>query len=114
MNPHFCVVVGGCGGSGSIRDVLKIYHKRITCSCLKDKHSLARKTTPKMGACYNCGQMKERALLMVCSKCRIAHSQGSVKLQHGLCTGGIVLFVSKLINAGGNMACETNNIRNPR
>ena len=73
MNPHFCVVVGGCGGSGSIRDVLKIYRKRIICSCLKDKHSLARKTTPKMGACYNCGQMKERALLMVCSKCRIAH-----------------------------------------
>ena len=60
-----------CGGSGSIRDVLKIYRKRIFCSCLKDKHSLARKTTPKMGACYNCGQMKERVLLMVCSKCRV-------------------------------------------
>ena len=63
----------GCGGSGSIRDVLKIYRKRITCSCLKDKHSLARKTTPKMGACYNCGQIKDRALLSVCSKCRVCH-----------------------------------------
>ena len=61
-----------CGGGSSIRDVLKIYRKRISCSCLKDKHLLARKATPKMGACCNCGKMKERVLLMVCSKCRIS------------------------------------------
>ena len=60
-----------CGRSGSIRDVLKIYRKRTTCSCLKKMHLEVRKTLPKLGACYNCGQMKERVLLMVCSKCRV-------------------------------------------
>ena len=62
-----------CGGSGSVRDVLKIFRKRLSCSCLKKMHLEARRTAPKMGACYNCGQIKERVLLMVCSKCRIAH-----------------------------------------
>ena len=56
----------------SSRDVLKFYRKRLSCSCLKHKHLLARKTTPKMGACYNCGQTKNRAMLSVCSKCRIS------------------------------------------
>ena len=63
----------GLGGSGSVRDVLKFYRKRLSCSCLKKMHLEARKTTPKMGACLNCGQKKERALLSVCSKCRISH-----------------------------------------
>ena len=61
----------GCGGSCSVRDVLKFYRKRISCSCLKDMHLEARKTLRKVGACENCGQIKDRALLSVCSKCRV-------------------------------------------
>ena len=61
----------GCGGSCSVRDVLKFYRKRISCSCLKDMHLEARKTLPKLGICYNCGEKKERLSLMVCSKCRV-------------------------------------------
>ena len=63
----------GCGGSGSLRDLLKIYRKRTTCSCLKKMHLETRKTQPKIGSCYNCGQKKERTLLSVCSKCRVSH-----------------------------------------
>ena len=62
-----------CGESGAVRDELKIYRKRITCSCLKKMHLEVRKTFPKLGICYNCGEKKERSSLMVCSKCRVCH-----------------------------------------
>jgi len=61
-----------CGRSGPIRDVLKIYRKRLSCSCLKKMHLEVRKTLPKLGICKNCGEKKERSLLSVCSKCRIS------------------------------------------
>ena len=61
-----------CVGSGSFRDLLKIYRKRTTCSCLKKMHLETRKTQPKIGACYNCGKEKDRTLLSVCSRCRIS------------------------------------------
>jgi len=53
------------------RDVMKFYRKRMNCSCLKKMHLEARKTIPKMGKCDHCGVVKERALLMVCSRCMI-------------------------------------------
>ena len=62
-----------CRGSGFVRDLLKIYRKRLSCSCLKKMHLEARKTLPKMGGCKNCQQEKDRAMLSVCSKCRISH-----------------------------------------
>ena len=58
-------------GGGNMRDVLKFYSKRLSCSCLKKMHSEARKTLPKVGKCFHCGRVKERALFSVCSKCRI-------------------------------------------
>jgi hypothetical protein len=58
-------------GSSMKRDVLKFYRKRTTCYCLKGMHLEARKTLPKLGGCDHCGVVKERALLMVCSRCRI-------------------------------------------
>ena len=61
------------GGSSKRRDVLKFYRKRLSCSCLKKMHSVARKTMPKIGACNHCGLEKERVLLMVCSRCRVIH-----------------------------------------
>ena len=59
-------------GSGNMRDVLKFFRKRTSCKCLKAMHLDARKTLPKTGVCYHCEEVKERALLMVCSSCRIA------------------------------------------
>ena len=58
-------------GSSMKRDMLKFYRKRTTCSCLKGMHLDARKTLPKMGACYLCDEEKERSLLMVCGRCRV-------------------------------------------
>ena len=53
------------------RDLLKFFRKRMNCKCLKKMHLEARKTMPKLGSCHHCGVEKERALLMVCSRCRI-------------------------------------------
>ena len=58
---------------GNMRDVLKFYSKRTSCSCLKKVYSDARKTLPKVGKCFHCEETKERASLSVCSKCRINH-----------------------------------------
>ena len=58
--------------SGSnVRDLLKFFRKRVTCKCLKDMHLEARKYLPKLGECSKCNEVKQRALLMVCSRCRI-------------------------------------------
>ena len=59
-------------GSSSLRDELKFFRKRISCSCLKDMHLKMRKSCPKTGQCFGCDRTTERALLMVCSRCRIS------------------------------------------
>ena len=56
---------------GNLRDLLKFYSKRTSCSCLKKMYSDARKTLPKVGYCGSCCEIKERALHSVCSRCRI-------------------------------------------
>jgi len=58
-------------GHGNMRDILKFFSKRILCSCLSGMHSQTRKTLPKLGKCYHCKVEKERALLYVCSRCKI-------------------------------------------
>ena len=58
-------------GSSRLRDILKFFRKRTSCSCLKEMHLTARKTFPKIGQCFHCGECKERALLSVCSRCRV-------------------------------------------
>jgi len=55
------------------RDVLKYYRKRTNCSCLKKTHLYTRKTQPKLGSCFTCQVVKERSLLMVCSRCMVSH-----------------------------------------
>ena len=57
--------------SSAQRDLLKLYSKRITCSCLKEMYSNARKTLPKVGKCGHCKVENERVLLSVCSRCKI-------------------------------------------
>jgi len=58
-------------GSSARRDLLKFFRKRLKCKCLKKLHLEARKTQPKLGTCAHCNQVKERDLLMACSRCRI-------------------------------------------
>ena len=48
-------------GDNVIRDLLKLYSKRITCSCLKKMYSEARKTLPKVGSCKSCAKVMERS-----------------------------------------------------
>ena len=57
--------------TSQMRDLLKFYSKRITCSCLKEMYSEARKNMPKMGKCSYCNGVKERASLSICSRCRV-------------------------------------------
>ena len=59
------------GSTGDLRDLLKFFRKRLSCSCLKEMHLYARKTQPKLGRCSHCHVAKERSLLMVCSRCMI-------------------------------------------
>ena len=54
------------------REALKFFRKRTTCKCLKEMHLEARKTLPKLGGCMGCAEVKERRLLMVCSRCGIS------------------------------------------
>ena len=56
---------------GNLRDVLKSFSKRIYCQCLKEKYSVARTTLPKRGFCNYCKQVRVRAMLSVCSRCRV-------------------------------------------
>jgi len=54
------------------RDALKFFRKRISCSCLKALHLVARKSQPKTGRCIHCNAEKERVLLSVCGRCMIS------------------------------------------
>ena len=53
------------------RDLLKFFHKRTACSCLKERYSVVRKIFPKLGKCSHCKVVKARSLLMVCGRCKI-------------------------------------------
>ena len=59
-------------GGHSLRDMLKFFRKRTSCKCLKDMHLQARNTLPKVGMCYHCHEVKDDALLMVCSRCGVS------------------------------------------
>jgi len=53
------------------RDVLKVFYKRNTCSCLGNMYSESRRTFRKLGHCNHCQKVSERALLDVCSQCMV-------------------------------------------
>jgi len=65
------ISVSGYGIGLGIRDLLKFYRKRMSCSCLKRLHLEARKTHPKLWECHNCKVGMKREILMVCSRCMI-------------------------------------------
>jgi len=57
-------VVQGC-----YRTLVRLFCKRIPCSCLDCKYSEA-KMQPKIGICDYCNQQKERSSLMMCGGCK--------------------------------------------
>ena len=57
--------------SSYMRDALKFFSKRITCSCLNAIHQNARKTITKTGLCCGCDKEFKRVALSVCSRCMI-------------------------------------------
>lgn len=59
--------------SGSMRDGLKFFSKRVQCSCLKKVYQNARKTLPKIGECLHCEKEFERVALSVCGGCMVTH-----------------------------------------
>ncbi len=60
-------------GDGGKREIIRYFKKRITCSCLDKKNAHAKKAQPnRMSVCSHCGQSKERKLLKVCTRCKLA------------------------------------------
>lgn len=62
-------VIRKCNDLKYTRDALKFLSKRISCSCLKDMYSWARKEFWKLGLCHGCREEKERNAMLVCSRC---------------------------------------------
>ena len=57
-----------CGGE---REVVRFYLKRISCTCLKAKYSLLKKSQPtRISGCHTCKQVKVRSSMMVCGRCK--------------------------------------------
>ena len=57
-----------CGGE---REVIRFYLKRISCTCLKAKYSLLKKSQPtRSSGCSICKQVKVRSSMMLCGRCR--------------------------------------------
>ena len=59
--------------SGGEREVIRFYLKRISCTCLKAKYSLIKKSQPtRMSGCSICKQVKVRSSMMLCGRCKAA------------------------------------------
>jgi len=57
-------IVNGCQ-----RSLVKYFMNQIPCYCLNELYTQVRCTTPKMGKCWGCNQMKERSTLYICTGC---------------------------------------------
>jgi hypothetical protein len=56
---------------GEEREVVRFYLKRISCTCLKAKYSLIKKSQPaRISACSTCNHVKVRSSMMLCGLCR--------------------------------------------
>ena len=57
-----------CGGE---REIVRFFLKRISCTCLKAKYSLIKKSQPtRMSGCHTCKQVKVRSSMMLCGRCK--------------------------------------------
>jgi hypothetical protein len=56
---------------GGPREFIRFFLKRISCSCLKAKYSMIKKSLPiRMSECFTCKQSKELRSLMLCERCK--------------------------------------------
>jgi len=54
---------------GCQRSLVKFFVKQLPCKCLDGLYFQVRSTTPKMGKCWGCKQMKDRRSLYICTGC---------------------------------------------
>jgi len=53
------------------REIVRFYLKRISCTCLKAKYSLLKKSQPtRICECFTCKQVKVRSSMMLCGRCK--------------------------------------------
>jgi hypothetical protein len=65
-------LLAGDVNSGGEREIIRFYLKRISCTCLKAKYSLAKKSQPtRTSECNICKQVKVRSSMMLCERCRV-------------------------------------------
>jgi hypothetical protein len=58
-----------CGGK---REIIRFFLKRISCTCLKAKYSLIKKSQPtRICECFTCKQVKVRSSMMLCGRCKV-------------------------------------------
>jgi hypothetical protein len=55
----------------SPREVVKMFHRGSTCSCLKDLYYNLKDNTPKMLGCYGCREISDLKNIFEC-KCKTA------------------------------------------
>ena len=55
--------------NGCYRSLVKYFVIRTPCNCLDELYAQVKSTTPKVGKCMGCNQMKERAELYICTGC---------------------------------------------
>jgi hypothetical protein len=58
-----------CGGQ---REIIRFFLKRISCTCLKAKYSLVKKSQPtRISKCSTCKQVKVRSSMMLCERYKV-------------------------------------------
>ena len=60
---------------GHCYDIIKFFHKRIPCQCLKEMY-LQERPKPRLSICNNCKAKKDRSQLYQCNGCRYIHYCG--------------------------------------
>jgi len=56
---------------GKDRAVIRFFHKRLSCDCLKAKYAQSKRMEQKIGVCNTCRQTYLRMDLKICGVCRI-------------------------------------------
>ena len=56
---------------GKDRTVIRFFHKRISCDCLKVKYAQSKRLSQKVGVCNSCAKSFDLESLKVCGVCRI-------------------------------------------
>eukprot|EP00956_Cyclotella_meneghiniana_P025298 scaffold52573_cov23-Cyclotella_meneghiniana.AAC.1 len=54
------------------RQILRFFHRRNSCNCLKKGYYELKDTTKRTAACFECGEVKDIRTLYRCSGCNVA------------------------------------------